>query len=141
MAVFNKYDQFAVDLAAGVHVLTTAGSQLMVCLSNTAPVPATNAVLADVVQIAYTNITEAVPADTTNVGAETPAGTWDVSGTDIVLNATGPVATFQYAIIYNDTPAAPLDPLVGWWDYGAPITLANGESFTIDFGATILSLT
>lgn len=141
MAVFNKFDQFAVDLAAGVHVLTTAGSQLMVCLSNTAPVPATNAVLADVVQIAYTNITEAVPADTTNVGAETPAGTWDVSGTDIVLNATGAVATFQYAIIYNDTPAAPLDPLVGWWDYGAPITLANGESFTIDFGATILSLT
>ena len=58
MAAFVKYDQFAVDLAAGVHVLTTAGSQLMICLSNTAPTVATDAVLADVTQIAYTNITE-----------------------------------------------------------------------------------
>lgn len=141
MAAFNKYDQFAVDLAAGVHTLTTAGSTLNICLSNTAPNATTHGVLADVTQIAYTNITETVPADTTNVGAETPAGTWDVSGTDIVLNATGAVATFQYVILYNDTPTSPADPLIGWWDYGSGVTLASGESFTIDFGASIFTVT
>jgi hypothetical protein len=140
MATFNKYDQFAVDLAAGVHVLTTAGSQLDIVLSNTAPVQATDAVLADVTQISYTNITETVPADVTNVGAETPAGTWDVSGTDIVLNATGAVATFQYVVLFNDTPTSPLDPLIGWWDYGSGVTLANGESFTTDFGTSIFTV-
>jgi len=141
MAAFNKYDQFAVDLAAGVHTLTTAGSLLKICLSNTAPVPASDAILTDVTQISYTNITETVPADTTNVGAETPAGTWDVSGTDIVLNATGAVAEFQYVILFNDTPSSPVDPLIGWWDYGSGVILASGESFTVNFGASIFTIT
>ena len=141
MAAFVKYNQFAEDLAGGVHVLTTAGSLLKICLTNTAPTVATDAVLADVTQIAYTNITETVPADTTNVGAQTPAGTWDVSGTDIVLNATGAVATFRYVVLYNDTPTSPADPLIGYWDYGSGVTLASGESFTIDFGASIFTVT
>lgn len=140
MASFVKYQQFAVDLAAGVHTLTTAGSQLKVCLSNTAPTVATDAVLADVTQIAYTNITETMPADTTNVGAETPGGTWDVSGTDITLNATGNVATFQYVILYNDTPTSPADPLIGYWDYGSSVSMVSGDSFTINFGANIFTI-
>ena len=140
MATFNKYDQFATDLAGGVHILTTAGSTLKIALTNTAPTAATDAVLADVTQINYANIDETVPADVTNVGAETPAGTWDVSGTDVVLNATGAVATFQYVVLYNDTPTSPADPLIGWWDYGSGVTLASGESFTVDFGASIFTV-
>lgn len=139
MAAFNKYDQFAVDLAINVHVLTTGGSQLQCVLSNTAPVPATDAILTNVTQISYTNLTTA-PYDTTNVGSETPAGTWDVAGTDIVLTATGAVATFRYVILFNDTPTSPVDPLIGWWDYGSGVTLANGETFTIDFGASIFTI-
>ena len=141
MAVFNKFEQFVVDLAAGVHILTTAGSQLDIILSNTAPTPATDSLKTDITEIAYTNITETVPADVTNVGSETPGGTWDVAGTDIVLNATGAVATFRYVVLFNDTPTSPLDPLIGWWDYGSGVTLANGESFTIDFGASIFTIT
>jgi len=142
MATFVKYDQFVVDLAAGVHVLTTGGSQLQCVLSNTAPVVATDAILTDVTQIAYTNITEADPFDTTNVGAESPAGTWAITGTDIILNATGAVATFRYVILYNDTPAGPVDPLIGYWDYGAGgVTLASGETFTIDFTGNIFDIT
>ena len=140
MAAFVKYDQFAVDLASGVHNLTTAGSTLRVALTNTIPNVSTHATLTDIGQIAYTNITETMPADVTNVGSETPAGTWDVSGTDITLNATGAVATFQYVVLYNDTPTSPADPLIGYWDYGAPVTLAAGESFTIDFGTSIFTV-
>jgi len=141
MATFVKYNQFAEDLAAGVHVLTTAGSLLKIALSNTAPTVATDAVLADVTEIAYTNITETMPADTTNVGAAAPPGTWDVSGTDITLNATGTVAQFRYVILYNDTPTSPADPLIGYWDYGSGVDLASGETFTVNFGASMFTIT
>lgn len=140
MATFVKFDQFKIDLAQGVHDLQTANSLLKIALTNTAPVQATSAVLADITQIAYTNITETMPADVLNVGAETPAGTWDVSGTDVVLNATGAVATFRYVVLYNDTPTSPVDPLIGYWDYGSGVTLANGESFTVDFGTSIFTI-
>ena len=140
MATFVKFEQFAVDLAAGVHTLTTAGSTLNICLTNTAPTVGTDATLTDITQISYTNITETVPADTTNTGAESPAGTWAVSGTDITLNATGAVATFRYVVLYNDTPTSPADPLIGYWDYGSGVTLASGESFTVDFGTNIFTI-
>src|SRR5574339_378283 len=34
-------------------------------------------------------------------------------------------ASFQYAAIYNDTHAS--DALIGCWDYGSALTLADGE--------------
>ena len=40
----------------------------------------------------------------------------------------------------NDTPAAPADPLIGWWDYGSAITLAAGETFSVDFGASLFTI-
>ena len=141
MAAFVKYNSFAVNLAINTFVLTTGGSALKIALSNTAGdvAPAGHTQLSTITQIAYTNITETVPALVTGVGSETPAGTWDMAGTDIVLNATGAVATFQYVILFDDT--ATNDELIGSWDYGSGVTLANGESFTVDFGASIFTIT
>jgi len=138
---FQRFNQFALDLAAGVHDLQTAGSTLKVCLTNTAPDKSADAVLADITQIAYTNITETVPADVTNVGVENSAGKWDVTGTDITLNATGTVAKFRYVVLFNDTPTSPADPVIGFWDYGSGgVTLVNGDTFDIEFGNYILRL-
>ena len=65
---------------------------------------------------------------------------WTSAGTDITITATGAVGPFRYAVLYNDTPTSPADPLIGYWDYGSAITLANGETFTVDFGSSILTL-
>jgi hypothetical protein len=46
------------------------------------------------------------------------------------------IGPFRYAILYNDTPTSPADPLIGWWDYGSSITLASGETFKVDFDPT-----
>lgn len=130
MATFNKFNAFVENVAEGVHNLQTG--QLVVALTNTLPTSA-NSVLADISQITYTNLSSR--NITTSTSAQT-AGTYKLVLTDIVLTATGAVGPFRYVVIYNDTPTSPADPLIGWYDYGSSISLANGETFTVDFDAT-----
>jgi len=58
-----------------------------------------------------------------------------VTAVDAVWTA-GPAAMgpFRWVVIYNDTPTAPADPLIGFYDYGSSITLNPGETFKLDFG-------
>lgn len=132
MASFNKFNQFVEDLAKGVHNFTsdaTSTVTVALCAAANAPV-AGNSVLADLTQISYTNLSSRV---VTGVTAEQTGGTAHLTATDLVLTATGAVATFRYVVLYNDDPTSPADPLIGWYDYGSDVTLANGETFTIDF--------
>lgn len=128
MATFNKFQQFVEDLAHGVHDLST--DQLVVALSNTQPV-ATNAVLADITQISYTNLSS---RNITTTSSAQTSGTYQLTLTDLTISASGgAAAAFQYIVIYNDAPTSPADPLIGWYDYGSELTLNDGESLTIDF--------
>ena len=129
MAAFNKFQQFVQDLAEKVHNLTT--DTINVYLSNAAPSASLDAVKTDMAEIATGNGYTG-PQDTQNTGAEA-TGTYTLTGTKIVITATGAVGPFQYVVLYNDTPTSPVDPLIGWWDYGSPISLANGETFSIKF--------
>lgn len=138
MAVFNKFNQFVEDLGLGVHNLDTGA--LKVYLSNAVPSATLDLIKTDLAEITNQNGYTA-PVDVTGVWAESPAGTGTLTGTDVVITATGVVGPFQYVVLYNDTPTSPADPLIGWWDYGSAVTLANGETFTIDFGASILTIT
>lgn len=130
MASFNKFNQFVEDLAKGVHNFTSdATCTVTVALTNTAPVAA-NSVLADITEISYTNLSSRV---ITGVTAEQTSGTVSFTATDLVLTASGAVGPFRYVVLYNDDPTSPANPLIGWYDYGSSISLANGETFTIDF--------
>jgi hypothetical protein len=56
-----------------------------------------------------------------------------------VLTATaGGCGPFRYVILFNDTSATKL--LISYWDYGASITLAAGETFTIDVTTSLLTI-
>jgi len=130
MATFNKINQFVEDVAHGVHDLETDQIVVALCASANAPV-ATNAVLADLTEIAYTNLSSRNV--TTTSSAET-SGTYKLTLTDLVLTASGgSVAAFRYVVLYNDTPTTPADPLIGWYDYGSDLTLNDTETLTIDF--------
>lgn len=136
MATFNKINDFVEDVAEGVHNL--GSDQLVVALSNTAPASETsnptatgNGVLANVTQIAYTNLSSRNITTTSSVEA---SGTYKLTLTDLVLTASGgAVADFRYVYIYNDTPTSPADPIIAYYDYGSTVSLTDGDTFTINF--------
>jgi hypothetical protein len=132
MATFNKFNQFTEDLAKGVHNLSTGAITVALCAAANAPV-ATNTVLANLTQISYTNLSARV---LTVASCVQTSGTLKFVCNDLVLTASGAVATFRYVVLYNDTPTSPADPLIGWYDYGSDVTLANGETFTLDLDNT-----
>lgn len=138
MASFVKYEQFVADLCSGVHQFQTGTSHVLkVALTNSAPNAATHAVRADITELSTANgYTSGGISVGTITGAET-SGTFKCSGgTDPVWTASGAGFTARYAVLYNDTPTSPADPLIGYWDYGSSFTLAAGEPFTVDLDQT-----
>lgn len=133
MAALNKFNVFTRDLGAGVHNFTT--HTIKAAFTNTAPV-ATNSVLADITQIAASGGYVAGGVTLDSVTWTTASGVAKLTIADEVFTATGAVGPFRYVVIYNDTPTSPVDPLIGWYDYGSSITLALNETLTIDFDGT-----
>jgi hypothetical protein len=126
MATFNKFQPFVEAVAEKKHNL--GSDQLVVALTNTLPVN-TNAVLTDITQIAYTNLSSRNL--TTSSSAQT-SGTYKLVVNDLTLTASGgSVATFRYVVLYNDT--ATNDDLIGWYDYGSAVTMVDGDQFILDF--------
>jgi len=143
MASFNKFHQFVEEVAAGTHNMKTGTSHVFkVVLTNTVPVN-TNTVLANITQVSSGNgYTTGGNTATFTTGVQTSGTfklvcadptTWTASG--------GTIGPFRYAVMYNDTPTSPADPLIGWWDYGSAVTLAIGETFTVDLDAAAGVLT
>jgi hypothetical protein len=58
-------------------------------------------------------------------------------GADKIWTASGgSFGPFQRVVLYDDTPAgSPVDPIVGFWDYGSAVTVNTGESFQLDVDA------
>lgn len=125
MASFTKFYCFEEDKAHKKHNL--GSDQLVVALTNVAPV-ATNTVLANITEISYTNLSS---RNITRVSSGHTLGVYRLVLQDLELTASGAVGPFRYAVIYNDT--AVNDELIGWYDYGAPVMLANTYKFVIDF--------
>jgi hypothetical protein len=132
MAVFNKFHQFTEDLAKGVHNFTSDSTcTVTVALTAAANAPVnTNSVLANLTQIAYTNLSSRV---ITGVTCEQTSGTVSFTANDLVLTASGTVADFRYVVLYNDDPTSPADPLIGWYDIGSTVSLTTGATLTLDF--------
>jgi hypothetical protein len=139
MATFNKVNAFVEHLAEGVHNLATG--QLKIALTNTVPTASGTSVYADLTSpLPTTNLSGATPFNVTTSSSSQSSGTYSLVNADLVLTATGAVGPFRYVVLYNDTPTSPADPVIGWYDHGSSISLANGETYTVDFGATTITL-
>jgi hypothetical protein len=130
MAAFNKFQSFVEAIAEKVHNLGSDTLTVALTAAANAPV-ATNTQLSNLTQISYANLSSRVLAGVTSAQS---SGTYTLDANDLVLTASGAVATFRYVVIYNDT--ATNDELICWFDHGSDVTLANGETYTIQFNAS-----
>lgn len=134
MATFNKYYCFVENLAEKVHNL--GSDTLKVALTNTAPTVATDTVWNTTVAPAPASAngyTAGGNTITTTSSAQT-TGTYKLVLADSVFTASGgSIGPFRYVILYNSTAS---NAVIGYYDYGSSITLADTETFTVDFDAT-----
>lgn len=125
MAAYTKFNSFVEAIALKKHQLGT--DALQIALTSVAPIAA-NAVLADLTEIAYTNLSSRAVTTTSCVQT---AGVLKLICADLTLTASGAVASFRYVVLYNNT--ATNKELIGFFDYGSAVVMANGETFLIDF--------
>lgn len=134
MASFVKFYCFVEDVAEKVHNL--GADTLKVMLTNTAP-SQSNTIKANLTEISAGNGYSAGGSTVTITASSQTTGTYKLVGSDVTFTASGgSIGPFRYVVLYNDTPTSPADPLIGYWDYGSSITLADTETFTVDFDAT-----
>jgi hypothetical protein len=132
VAAFNKFNPLTEDLAEKIHNL--GSDTLKVMLTNTAP-SAANSVKADITEISAGNGYTAGGTAVTITASSQTGGIYKLVGNDVVFTASGgSIGPLRYAVLYNSTPAA--GNLIGWWDYGSALTLADGSTLTVDFSAT-----
>ena len=136
MAAFNKFNSFIEAVFEGQH--NFASNTFKVYLSNTAPTAA-NSVKADIAEIANGNGYTTGGQTVTISSSSQTGGTYTaaVNQTLTWTASVGNIASFRYAIMYNDTSATGL--LVGWWDYGSSISPAAGETFQWVMNTNLIS--
>lgn len=141
------YNNFKEQVMEGVYNLASGGHTLKVTLhTGYTPNIDTDTVWADVSSTEYTT------ANGYTAGGETLAGqdvtqdnTNDLGkfdANDVTWTSLGPLspATPSHAILWDDTPTSPADPLIAYWVLGT--TATNGGNYTLQWGANgIITLT
>lgn len=136
MAAFNKFNDFTEQFVRGVH--DWDAHTFKAALTNTAPVAGDVSFLPGSSHPPPTSVNGyPTGGSATTITIAEASGTTTVQGTQVVFTATaGGIGQFRYVILYNDTATSPADAVIGWWDYGSSISLADGESFTVQFNST-----
>jgi hypothetical protein len=140
LANFAKFNRFVADLASGKHQMQTGTVQVYrIYLTNVAPLATdTGYIAANELPNGngYTTLGPSIGTITGGqaggvfsfAGATNP--TWTASG--------GNIGPWRYAILYNASVSG--TPVIGYWDYGATITLTNGNTFVAALPTPILTV-
>lgn len=131
----TKVERYSEDLSKAVHNFST--HVFKVLLTNSAPNAATVAVRADITELSAANGYAAGGATVTATVSRT-GGTTKIVFTDPVFTASGgAIGPFQYAVLYNDTPTSPADPLIQIYNRGSAVTIPDGSTYTLDLDASL----
>ncbi len=137
---YNKFEVFVGDLGSGFHDMRAANHVLNVYASNDAPSASADNIKTELAEITAEFGYPAAGTDVANDYLEA-GGTGTLTGADVTWTASGgSFGPLQYVVLFNETQTTPVDPLIAWWDRGSAVTINDGESFTVDFGANIFTL-
>lgn len=142
MATFNKCEQLPEFLCNAQIDLFGTTDTIKAIIHTDAPTWSSDNDLTDFTQITGTGYTSG-GADIQNDSTRS-AAVVTMTAVDYVWTAGAAdwTSTARYVTIYDDTPTTPLaDPAIGGWDYGSTFALGNGETFTLDFGASLMTVT
>src|SRR5688572_23937540 len=137
MAAYVKYEHWAEAMVNEEVDMFGTTDTFKAVIHSDAPVVATDDELADLTQITGTGYT-AGGEDIQNDGTRS-GGTVTMTAVDVVWTATAADwVAGRYVSIHDDTSTT--DILMCSFDYGANFTLGNGETFTLDFGASLATV-
>jgi hypothetical protein len=133
-----KFYCLTADLAHGVHDL--GSDELKFILTDTAPL-LTSTVVGDIAQISAGGGYPAGGIAINVLSSGQTGGIYRLMLEDYIFTATGPVESFRYIVLYNNTSSS--KALILYLDYGSSIaTMTNNRQLLIDFngvdGAVIL---
>jgi hypothetical protein len=133
MPTLTKFYSFVEAIHEKKHNL--GSDTLKVLLTNTAP-SLSNTQKSDISgELSTANGYTSGGATVTITSSAQSSGLYTLIATDVTWTASGgSIGPFRYAVFYNDT--ATNDELIGYIDYGYSVTVASGQTFTIDFDAT-----
>lgn len=134
------YDSFIEYMADGTIDLDTHTFKVILVTSTYTPSASTHTVYADITNElstanGYTNGGQALGTVTWSQ----TGGTATFDAADTVWTASGGSITARYAVIYDDTPTSPADPLVGYIlldNSPADVTATDGNTFTLQWNGS-----
>jgi len=140
MATFNKVNAFVEDLAEKVHNLGSDTLKVALFASDpTASATTYTALASGSGELGNANgYTTGGTAATISSSAQS-SGTYKLVLADVTFTASGGDLggtgdVFRYVVLYNDSAAS--KQVIGYYDYGSNLTIADGNSFTVDFDAS-----
>ena len=142
MATYTKYETFIENLANKLIDAFGTTDTWRAVIHTDAPVVATDNALSDLTEIGgsngYNTGGENITYNSTRSGATLTATAVDVVWTAVTGNL-GSSTTGRYFSIYDDTSTG--NNLLCSYDYAATFTVAVGETMTLDFGASLFTMT
>ena len=134
MAAYVKYESFVQFLGNEEVDIFGTTDTFKAALHSDAPVVATDDELADLTQPTGTGYTaggDDIQNDATRTG-----GTVTMTAVDhLWTSGASDWTAFRYVSIHDDTSIT--DKLMCVFDYGSNVTLLVGETFTVDYGASL----
>jgi len=133
---FTYFQAFTEAVAEKKHNLGADTLKVALCAAANAPSASGDAVLADLTAVSLTYLLDAALSVSSSSQS---GGTYQAVISDKTLEASGgSVGPFRYVVVYNDT--ATNKDLIGYWDYGSDITMADGETLLVDLGAYVIQI-
>ena len=138
MATYTKYEPAIEGMLNELIDFFGTTDVYKVAIHTDAPTVATDDELADLTQIGGSNGYTTGGSDITFNSTRT-GGTITATAVDTVFTASGgnlgASTTGRYFSYHDDTSTT--DRLLASWDYGSTFTVADGETMTVNFGASL----